>query len=352
MLVYHTVSLPPVPASRCKILVPTRQAAVNIIFMQLYFTICSNNYLAQAAVLHISLKQHVPGCRFLLFLCDTLHAAVDYTAFADETIPLASIEPAIDTLAAKYTIAELNACLKPRVMEYLFTERMEGTAVYLDPDIKVYAPLPHPHEMPGTAHIVLTPHIYTPIEPDGNTPSDNTFLLQCGVFNLGYIGLRNTAESMRFIRWWKQHTYERGYAAVGAGVFTDQLPVNLVPIFFKHVEVMDDMGCNMAPWNLHERKLSPSNEGYLVNGELPLRFFHFSSFDMHNVELPLEQYNRFMLRNRPDLQELYYQYKEDLINAGYETYSQLLPHYSQLHKEASRKQAQWLHKWLGKKHES
>ena len=71
--------------------------------MAVIFTICSNNYLAQAAILGASLRRHHPGDRFILFLCDQPMAEIDYATLADEMIPVANIEPRIDELAGKYS---------------------------------------------------------------------------------------------------------------------------------------------------------------------------------------------------------------------------------------------------------
>ena len=68
----------------------------------------------------------------------------------------------------------------------------------------------------------------------------------------------------------------------------------------------------MAPWNLHERFLSERNNTHFVNESEPLLFFHFSSFKADAFELPLSQYDRYTLSNRPDLQNIYREYNEDL----------------------------------------
>ena len=57
------------------------------------FTICSNNYLAQAKTLGDSLMQHNPHYRFVIFLVDRLSEGVDYSFFAPyELIPVEQIE--------------------------------------------------------------------------------------------------------------------------------------------------------------------------------------------------------------------------------------------------------------------
>lgn len=288
-----------------------------------FFTICSNNYLAQARVLGDSLREQEPGSSFLVVLVDELTDAIDYTSFPFEVLTIRSIEPGIDVLADKYNIIELNTCVKPRIFEYLHAERGAETAVYLDPDIKVYSPFAEVREAFGEGYsIVLTPHVCSPIPRDGKTPGENAFL-NFGIYNLGFIAVRFTPESSRFIAWWKDWTYQSGYFNVKDGMFVDQLPINLAPLFFGEVFILKHLGYNMAPWNLHERVLSKPGADILVNGKEPLRFFHFSSFRLDSDLWPGKFYTRYDIKDRPDLSLVSESYNADLKKAGYSGYISL-----------------------------
>ena len=59
-----------------------------------------------------------------------------------------------------------------------------------------------------------------------------------GIYNLGFIGVSHTMESMKFLQWWKTRTYELGFIDTYKGIFVDQLPVNHVPVFFESVQVL------------------------------------------------------------------------------------------------------------------
>src|ERR1700721_417342 len=103
------------------------------------FTVCSNNYLAQATVLGNSLKVHNPSYRFIIFLVDEKHESINYDEIGHEIIPVHLIEAEFRELSLKYDIIELNTAIKPRVVEYLFKEKNAEKVIYLDPDVKVYA---------------------------------------------------------------------------------------------------------------------------------------------------------------------------------------------------------------------
>jgi hypothetical protein len=188
----------------------------------------------------------------------------------------------------------------------------------VDPDIRVYAPLSELDAVFEQSNVALTPHILTPLPDDGRFPRENAFL-RFGIYNLGFIALKKADETVALARWWKERTYAAGYIKPEAGMFVDQLYANLMPLFFKGVSVLRHEGYNMAPWNLHERRLTREGSTHLVNGK-KLVFFHFSSFRMDSGDLPVHHYNRFSMKDRPDLAELYASYNADLKAAGYARY--------------------------------
>ncbi len=314
--------------------------------MNVIFTICSNNYLAQAKVLGLSLKRHAPTVRFIIFLCDEKSEKIDYNLLADEIIAVADIEPNLMELVLKYNVIELNTCLKPRAFEYLLEERNIEKVIYLDPDIKLFQPIDFLFEELNKSSILLTPHIYTPIPIDGKQPSENKFL-NFGIYNLGFLGLRNDEEAKKLVYWWKGHTYKQGYFDEAKGIFVDQLPMNHVHIFFNNVLILQDMGLNMAPWNLHERYLSFADGKYLINDKIPLKFYHFSSFNIN--ELPLHYYDRFTLAERPDLLPIYKAYNEEMIAANHPFYQQFKSAYTSIKEAEEWEKQSAFKKMFGKK---
>lgn len=306
--------------------------------MKIYFTICSNNYLAQAQVLGNSLAAIDETSSFIIGLVDEKSREIDYDKIPFEVLPVHLIEPKFHELWKKYNIVELNTCIKPRIVEYLFTERDASIVVYMDPDTRAYDNLNALDELLSINNILLTPHIFTPIPIDGKSPQESVFL-NFGLYNLGFIALKKSEESMRFTQWWKERTYKAGYFRICEGLFVDQLPINLVPLLFKGVHILDDKGYNMAPWNLHERYLSVENGNFIVNKTSTLKFFHFSSFKINTGELPVHYYNRFSMKDRPDLIQLFSGYNKELSDAGYSFYSPITCVYMLRKEEEARELA-------------
>ena len=83
--------------------------------MKIAFTICSNNYLAQAKILGDSLLDKNPDYKFVIGLCDEPSESIDYAFFENiEIIPVAKINIyCFAEIVKKYQIVELNTSIKP-----------------------------------------------------------------------------------------------------------------------------------------------------------------------------------------------------------------------------------------------
>lgn len=311
--------------------------------MNVVFTICSNNYLPQAKILGDSLKECDSDYKFFIGLVDVYCSDIDY----DKEIgyPLILVQdigiPSLETLWKKYNIIELNTCVKPFFIQY-FVKNFNNLEYlfYLDPDIVVYDNLGLVEsEFEDSYQILLTPHILSPIQLDKKTPSENVFLNH-GTFNLGFIGIRNPGLKLDFINWWKERTYNLGYDQTENGFFVDQLWINLVPIFFNDVKISKNPGLNMAPWNLHERRLQYKNDKIYVNDIYPLIFYHFSSFNHNNPSNISSKFNRYNFKTNPDLLHLYKDYTSLLLHNGVQKFELIKCYYIILKERYANMEAQ------------
>lgn len=82
-----------------------------------------------------------------------------------------------------------------------------------------------------TSSILVTPHICTPLPLDGKMPNEPLFL-NFGIYNLGFLGLNRTVETMTFLDWWEERTLTMGYADTSNRIFVDQLWIQLCPDIF------------------------------------------------------------------------------------------------------------------------
>jgi hypothetical protein len=126
-----------------------------------------------------------------------------------------------------------------------------------------------------------------------------------------------TSSAAPFLDWWWQATRRDALADLGQNLFTDQRWVDFVPSFFDHF-ILKDPGYNVAYWNLHARNLTEDGDRRVVDGE-PLRFFHFSGFDVRKPQVLSKHQGdrpRIVLSDRPVLARLCAEYAERLGRAG------------------------------------
>lgn len=287
-------------------------------------TIVSKNFFAHARVLAHSFHAHHPDVEFIILLVDDIEAAPDITG---ERISIVSMNdlplPERHQFCFRYGLRELHTAVKPFFLEWIFHHRHADSVVYLDPDILIQSPLFSPLKALSSHSIVLTPHVLRPIE-DGLRPTDHD-VLRVGVFNLGFIGLSDTAVTRDFLYWWQKRVTEDCTEQPDRNVFFDQRWMDLVPAIFPGVHVLRDSTCNVAYWNLHERFVQYT-DGYCKVEGRPMTFFHFSGY---NPSLPdcLCKYGHSdrSFASFPALKPLFDRYRMLLMENGFESVS-LLPY--------------------------
>jgi hypothetical protein len=266
-----------------------------------FCTIATRGFLPWSRVLLESIGQRHPnGSRVLLYV----------PTEADEIIPridgvdivlvkdLVSAE-AEALLRRRYTVPEFCFALKPRLLRHLL-DRGAGRAIYLDSDIDVVSPLSGALRLLRQSTIVLTPHLDEPIPEDGRLPSEVT-ILRAGVFNLGFIGVRNCPEARRLLEWWDARVHRWGFVAPYQGGFHgDQKWMDLAQGLFSGVGILRDKGSNVAYWNLHSRPVRQTVAGTTAGGT-PLSFIHFSGFDPERPEVLSCYQDRWSLDDMPAL---------------------------------------------------
>jgi len=285
-------------------------------------TIVSRNYLAFARVLARSFREHQPHGRFFVLLVDEVDGCFDPAQEPFELIEVSALAPRIPELRAflfKYTLLEVNTAVKPYLLEHLLEMDGIDRLVYLDPDILVLRPLDALEAMLDSSVIVLTPHLTASLD-DGRKP-DETAILRSGAYNLGFLGLADRDPVRDFLRWWQRRVFERCVVRVEEGLFVDQKWIDLVPGLFEGVCIVRDPGYNVAYWNLHDRRVS-LDHGPECNGE-PLYFFHFSGFEVDDVEAVSRHQDRFRLADLGAVGSLFHRYGKLLVDAGYRECSSL-----------------------------
>ncbi|GAA4012834.1 hypothetical protein [Actimicrobium antarcticum] len=272
------------------------------------FTVCNLAYLPKALVLAKSLLQF-EGRLLKIYIFDK-KINVKLPEMLAEFIWIEDIGvPNLYQMAFKYDITEFSTSLKPFIALGLM-EHYEKV-IFLDPDTCLFDSLAPVLMDLKNNPIVLTPH-YTKPHSDILVDSD-IGMMRFGSFNLGFFAITKSAQGLDFLRWWSDRCIRFGYFETQFGLSTDQKWVSIAPCFFPDLYVSFNLGYNVAFWNVQERTLTKTANGkYLVNGEFPLIFFHFSSFDENNPERLTRRPLAEEHRNRQDLHELSFAYSTDL----------------------------------------
>ena len=210
--------------------------------MTIVFTICSNNYLAQAITLGQSLLNNNPCYNFKIGLVDKKDISIDYDSIPFETVAVENIEiDEWDKMLLQYNIQELNTAVKPFYFNYFINSADScKKIIYLDPDILVYNSFYELENELEINDIVVTPHITIPINDD-KLPGESD-ILSAGLYNLGFMAIKISSNSQKMISWWAKRLKNMGYNDVKNGMFTDQLWIYFVPLFFERVKLIYKRG--------------------------------------------------------------------------------------------------------------
>jgi len=289
---------------------------------QAVVTIVSNNYLHYARTLMQSVALHHPDAQRYCVIVDRDLTPGQELAAEFDAIALSALKlPHGDEFYFQYTILELNTAVKPWALEYLL-ELGHRQVLYIDPDIRLYQPLTEVNDLlDGGAALVLTPHLLAPNDDD-RSPGDLDIRV-AGTYNLGFCALSAQPSARAFLRWWQGKLARDCVVDKAVGIFVDQSWVDLTPGMFDQVAVLRHPGYNVAYWNLAQRAVTETPQGFLVNGQ-PLRFFHFSGLDPQKPQSISKYQNRFTMDNvSPAARTLFLAYCADVIAHGQAHYSRL-----------------------------
>lgn len=240
-------------------------------------TVVAKNYLPFARVLARSFAEHHPDVPFYVLLCDEVENCFDPSAEPFAFIPFAELSmPHPEGFRFRYPIQHLSIAAKPHLFQHLFGLGYERV-LFLDSDILITGALTALLDPRDGSSVALTPHLLSP--PQGKQRAERELsIIRAGTFNAGCVNVSSDERGRAFIRWWEERLRYHTIHEVERGLHGDQRWLDLAPSFFGGVSVVRDPACNVAYWNLPERRISWHESQLLVNG-MPCRFFHFSGFN-------------------------------------------------------------------------
>lgn len=241
------------------------------------FTSINWRYLPKAMILARSLKKYNPRWEFHLLVNDYVDPEVSFE-HVDVVVPINSI--GIDNFHSwcfSHDVVELCTATKASYFRNLL-ESGYDKIFYFDPDMEVFSDLSILEEELDSSDTLLTPHCDIDAIRDVEIRYTEMSVLAHGVFNLGFLGIKNSLNGRKVIDFWVRRMERYCVDDHARGLFTDQKWFNLVPVYFDGVRVLKHSGCNVASWNITHRPLS-KRDGKMCAGDNQLLFFHFSGYD-------------------------------------------------------------------------
>jgi len=195
-------------------------------------------------------------------------------------------------------VVELCTATKPFYAKKLLDAGYEFV-FYFDPDTYVYNNLQLLIDELADDDVLVTPHCTQEAGCDAEIHYNEMSSLAHGVFNLGFVGFKQSEVSHAVVDFWKRRMLRHCVDDHARGLFTDQKWFNLVPVFFDRVKVSKNKGFNTASWNIASRPITRTNGEWKAGGE-PLVFFHFSGYDRNVPRAMFDVFGQF----NADLAEL------------------------------------------------
>jgi hypothetical protein len=288
---------------------------------KILYTVCSANHLAHCKTMCDSFAALHPDYSIIIGLVDKIEGRFSKDLLAPHSIwEINTLNiPYFDDITARYSVIELNCAMKAFMAEAIFAREYPDILLYLDSDMWVLHPLSVVEEQLQQHHLLITPHLTSPLPDNTRLPLERD-ILRSGIYNAGFMAMKRSAATDDFLHWWAQHMQTECHYQFAEGMGVDQIWLNLVPLFFPGTGIFQHPGANVAYWNIHERNLIETDQGIRVNNQYPLLFLHISGYSFQQPEVLSRHQNRFDLGTLPVWKKLLETYAGMVKANGYDQF--------------------------------
>lgn len=274
-----------------------------------FVTSIASNYQDKATVLFRSLRRFYPEGYLVVLMCEE-KAKVDIIPELNETGPLVYypedyLSYDLDHLK-RYNVEEACTAIKPEGLLTALKNISPDIVFYVDPDLEFFSDMSDAIEALQKNDVILTPHLTAPeLTEAGIWDNEIAGALTHGIYNLGFIGIRNNPNGAGVLQWWANRLKDFCLAERYLHLWTDQKWMDLVPAYFDRVNIFRHPGYNVAPWNITNRLINMNGDHLTVNFQYNLVFVHFTGFDSGANRTMLERYANASLEIALKLAEEY-----------------------------------------------
>lgn len=243
---------------------------------QVIFAISDAGYATMALTMFDSVRPFYLDSDFYVFIVGKGRIAT-----LNDDIKVVYIAEIMDSLdlsqrLVHYLQVELVTSIRPHCFQYLFAQDYER-AIYLDPDIFLFRRMSEVDDLlDGNCNGVVTAHALRSVS-DGQLEGGDSIFLKCGIFNIGFLALKQTGETIRMLAWWKDKLKWKCTVDWQNGYFVDQKWLEFLPVYFEGFHILRLPTYNVAPWNAEHYDLLRAGDKFFI-GDLrtPVAFIHFS----------------------------------------------------------------------------
>ncbi|WP_131120350.1 hypothetical protein [Lichenihabitans psoromatis] len=278
-----------------------------------FVTIATPEYYARACVLRDSIREAMgTEVRFVVLAVSDAGGGGWLTDKVTWLTPDDLGLPFFWDMAFRYELFALANALKPFLIAHVLRTTQTQDLVFLDADTTVLGPFLEVDvalAQQGTS-ILLTPHADRPQER--SLPPTEIDLLRHGIINGGFIALNAGAAATAMVNWWCERMRTECRYDPEHGLYGDQRWLDLVPSLFDEVRIFRHRGYNAAYWNDPDRRPERRGEAWFV-GDVPLRFYHFSRWNIEGGESLVAYKDLFYRSINLDRDRLLEDYRQSVI---------------------------------------
>jgi hypothetical protein len=251
---------------------PATSPATGMMANRIYCSYFDHNYLSRGLALYYSLQRHAPGARlWVLCLSDACHRTL-LALNLPNLIPVSlgefeAADPEVAATRSTRSTVEYYFTCSPAWMLFVAAREPEAEWVtYLDGDLFFFdGPEAIYRELEGAA-IAIIPHRY---------PAKIARLRKFGTYNVGWVGMHRDPDGIAVVKWWREKCIEWCHDYVDDGRFADQGYLDSFPGLSARVKIIENIGANLAPWNVGNYRFAFDGCKVLIDATHPLIFFHF-----------------------------------------------------------------------------
>lgn len=241
-----------------------------------YCTYFDKNYLLKGLCLLSSFYKYHPKAIFYVLCLDAYTEKVlkKLNINGLKTISLKLLEEydkELIKIKETRNIIEYYWTCGPSFFLYLTKVIHPKITVYLDSDIFFFSAMDLAFTEMGDNSTFLVEHRF---------PNNQSFRINIsGKYNVGFQMFKNDKYSLDCLNLWRKQCLEWCYSYNENGKYGDQLYLNEWPDKFSKVFVSQNLGIDVAPWNVSQYKVIKKNGQIFINQD-KLICYHFHKFEI------------------------------------------------------------------------